>query len=153
MAITRTRPSGKALHLNVTLLSADAITPRKSHATDAGFDLFLTGNTALAPGELHRINLHIALGLPAGWYGQILGRSSSFARGLIVHPGVVDEEYRGPILVLVQNQSNRRLLLLKGDRIAQLLLLPVPRAEINVVEAKQLGSTARGHGGFGSTGR
>ncbi|MEE8291899.1 MAG: dUTP diphosphatase, partial [Candidatus Tectomicrobia bacterium] len=91
--------------------------------------------------------------IPQGWYGQIFGRSSVFQRGLAVHPGVIDADYRGPIRLLVYNHTTTTQALLSGDRLAQLVLLPVPAVTLTPVTPNELSQTTRGTGGLGSTGR
>ncbi|GIX49349.1 MAG: deoxyuridine 5'-triphosphate nucleotidohydrolase [Candidatus Tectimicrobiota bacterium] len=141
------------LEVLVAPLTPQAIVPRKAHATDAGFDLALPRDYRLAPQQQERLDLEFALQLPAGWYGQILGRSSVFARGLIVHPGVIDADYRGSVQLLVFNGSPYPQHLRRGERLAQLLVLPVPRVTLRCVPPEALSATSRGPGGIGSTGR
>jgi dUTP pyrophosphatase len=143
----------RTLRLLVAPMSARAFLPHKAHPTDAGFDLAIPTDQTLAPQELAQINLEIGVQIPTGWYGQIFGRSSVFRRGLAVHPGVIDTDYRGPIQLLVQNQTHTPHILQRGDRLAQLLLLPVPNVIISPVTPEALSATTRGAGGFGSTGR
>ena len=107
----------------------------------------------LAPQAHHQIDLGIALHIPPGWYGQIFGRSSVFRRGISVHPGVIDADYRGAIQLLVYNHLPVEQQLHRGDRLAQLLFLPVPAVQLVEVSLEQLGQTNRGSGGVGSKGR
>jgi dUTP pyrophosphatase len=130
-----------------------ALLPHKAHPTDAGFDLAIPIACTLAPQAQATIDLELMVQLPLGWYGQILGRSSVFRRGLIVHPGVIDADYRGPIQLLIQNQTHNAQTLQRGERLAQLLLLPVPSVVVTAVTPDVLSATARGTGGLGSTGR
>ena len=141
------------LHVSVAALSAQAILPQKAHPTDAGFDLAIPSDQELAPQALKRIDLEFALELPPGWYGQIFGRSSVFQKGLAVHPGVIDADYRGSIQILMTNLLTTPQILHRGDRIAQLLVLPVPQVVLSQVPPETLSSTRRGSGGIGSTGR
>lgn len=137
----------------VACLTLRAVMPRKGYATDAGFDLAVPGKHALPPDTPYRIDLEIILQIPHGWYGQIFGRSSVFQRGLSVHPGVIDADYRGSVQLLVENRRRQTLYVEAGERLAQLLILPVPRVELRRVSPKEIEPTHRGAGGFGSTGR
>lgn len=141
------------LRLLVAPLSMHALLPHKAHASDAGFDLAIPTDHILTPYEQTTIDLEIALQIPPGWYGQIFGRSSVFQRGVIVHPGVIDADYRGPLQLLVYNQRSSPHTVHRGDRLAQLLLLPVPAVTLTPVTPAELSTTARGTGGVGSTGR
>jgi dUTP pyrophosphatase len=141
------------LRLLVAPLSAQAFLPQKAHASDAGFDLAIPAERILAPYEHTAIDLEIAVQIPPGWYGQIFGRSSVFQRGIMVHPGVIDTDYRGPLQLLVYNRCATSYTVQRGDRLAQLLLLPVPTVTLTPVTPAELHATARGAGGVGSTGR
>jgi dUTP pyrophosphatase len=92
----------------------------------------------------------IAVEIPDGYEGQIRPRSSISKQGLYVHLGTIDSDYRGEIGVIVTNAGKRAVRIEKGARIAQLVISPVARPEIEQVEA--LSETKRGAGGFGSTG-
>ena len=142
-----------AVELRVACLTPRAVMPRKGHAADAGFDLAIPADHALPPGVPYRIDLEIVLQIPRGWYGQIFGRSSVFERGLSVHPGVIDADYRGSVQLLVENRRPHTLHVQRGDRLAQLLILPVPQAALRRVSPDEIEPTSRGAGGFGSTGR
>lgn len=141
------------LDVRVKLLSALARVPAKAHSGDAGWDIFASEPCEVGPGETKIIKTGIALEIPPGWYGQIKSRSGLGAKGLIVTAGVVDSGYRGEIGVVVVNGNKGpegSFSFRAGDKIAQMVFLPVPEVEINLTEA--LAGSARGHGGFGSTG-
>ena len=95
----------------------------------------------------------LSLQIPHGWYGQIFGRSSVFQRGLSVHPGVIDADYRGSVQLLVENRRRQTLYVEAGERLAQLLILPVSRVTLHRVSPEEIEPSRRGAGGFGSTGR
>ena len=139
--------------LQVACLTPRAVMPRKEFPGDAGFDLTIPEDHLLAPGVPCRIDLEIVLQIPAGWYGQILGRSSVFQRGLSVHPGVIDSDYRGSVQLLVENRQLEPVQVGCGERLAQLLILPVPQIGLRRITVGEIESTRRGEGGFGSTGR
>ena len=142
-------------HLDVYIaaLSPQAILPRKAHPTDAGFDLAIPADYTLSPHGQTAIDLQFALQIPSGWYGQVFGRSSVFRRGLMIHPGVIDADYRGTLQLLVMNPFAVEYVLNRGDRLAQLLFLPVPEVNLHEVAPERLSLTERGAGGVGSTGQ
>ncbi len=141
------------LDVKVKLLNGAAKAPAKAHSCDAGWDIFSSEPCVVGPGETKVIKTGIALEIPHGWYGQIKSRSGLGAKGLIVTAGVVESGYRGEVGVVVVN-GNRgpegSFSFKAGDKIAQMVFLPVPEVEINLTES--LAASARGHGGFGSTG-
>ncbi len=139
--------------VKVVLLNTQAILPRKAHPTDAGFDLAIPTEWALAPQQHDRIDFGLSLEIPPGWYGQVYGRSSMFHQGLFIHPGVIDADYRGSMQILIANLSSHPQVLNSGDRVAQLLFLPVPNVTLTQVSPGDLSQTTRGAGGLGSTGR
>jgi len=122
----------------------------------SGLDLraAVTAPATLAPGEFHLIPTGISIALPPGYEGQVRPRSGLAAdHGVTVlnAPGTVDADYRGEVRVLLINQGSRPFVINRGDRIAQLIVAPVTRVRIELVD--QLDTTARGSGGFGHTGR
>lgn len=133
--------------------------PLPSYATEgaAGFDLRAAvppGEPAmLAPGRRMLVQTGFAVGLPAGWEMQIRPRSGlAVKHGVTVlnTPGTVDSDYRGPVGVCLVNLGDEPFAVARGDRIAQAVIAPAPRAAL--VEVDSLDDTARGTGGFGSTG-
>jgi dUTP pyrophosphatase len=106
----------------------------------------------LTPGELVAVPTGLRLAIPEGFEGQVRARSGLARRGLLLPnaPGTVDADFRGEVLVLLLNAGRETVTIRHGDRIAQLVVAPVVRASFAVVEA--LDDTARGAGGFGSTG-
>ena len=108
----------------------------------------------LAPGARAVVPTGFRLAIPPGWEGQVRARSGlALAHGLALPnaPGTIDSDYRGAVGVLLANLGERPVALHRGDRIAQLVLVPVARARF--AEADRLDDTPRGPGGFGSTGR
>jgi len=142
--------------LRIRKLRQDAIEPR--YATDgaAGLDLSaaLDEPLTLAPGAHAMVPTGIAIALPPGHEGQVRPRSGWAAKhGVTVlnSPGTIDEDYRGPVKVLLVNHGPEPFVIRHGDRIAQLVVAPVTRVAVATVD--ELDGTARGEGGFGSTGR
>lgn len=135
---------------------ADLPLPRYQTAGAAGMDLLaaVAEPVVLPPLSRATIPTGLALALPAGFEAQVRPRSGLAARhGVTVlnAPGTVDEDYRGEVQVILVNLGAESFVVARGDRIAQLVVAPVTRATLEVVD--DLDGTARGDGGFGSTGR
>ena len=137
-------------------LTSSAKMPERGSAWAAGYDLFadIAEETRLAPHETKMIGTGVALAVPEGYFGGVFARSGLSAKeGL--RPanctGVVDADYRGEVKVALHNDSGEERVIRHGDRIAQLVLLPFLPMEFEETDA--LPGTARGEGGFGSTGR
>lgn len=137
-------------------LRPDAIVPRYMTAHAAGLDLAaaIDAPVELPAGERAAIATGLAIKLPEGYEAQVRPRSG-LAREhgvtLVNSPGTIDADYTGPVIVLVINHGDRPVRIEPGQRIAQLVIAPVVQAELSEVD--QLPATARGAGGFGSTGR
>ncbi|MGZ6124044.1 MAG: dUTP diphosphatase [Myxococcales bacterium] len=130
--------------------------PLPAYATEgsAGLDLRADAVVTLAPGERALVPTGIALAIPAGFEGQVRPRSGLALRdGLtcLNSPGTVDSDYRGEVSVILVNLGQKPVTVQRGDRIAQLVIARVERAEL--AEAASLATTSRGGGGFGHTGR
>jgi dUTP pyrophosphatase len=149
-------PGGAGADVRVALLRLDRDLPPPSyaHPGDAGADLRTTVDVTLAPGERTLVPTGVALALPDGHVGLVHPRSGLAARhGLSVvnAPGTIDAGYRGEITVcLVNLDPTTPITLHRGDRIAQLVVQRFERAEF--VEVDSLDTSARGDGGYGSTG-
>ena len=130
-----------------------AVLPAYAHPGDAGMDLCSAADLEVAPRSRALVPTGLAMELPVGHEGQVRPRSGlALKRGITVlnTPGTIDEGYRGEIGVILFNTSDEPFAVKKGDRIAQLVIAPVVRAEIE--ETSETGATQRGEGGFGSTG-
>jgi len=141
------------LQLRVRRLDADVAMPAYAHDGDAGMDLAASQDVVLPPGGRAAVPTGLALAVPDGWVGLVHPRSGLARRhGVTVAnaPGTIDAGYRGEVLVLLVNLGGEEVVLRRGERVAQLLLQRVGRAEI--VEVADLEDTTRGTGGFGSTG-
>ncbi len=130
--------------------------PAYASAGAAGVDLAAALETAieLAPGARAAVPTGIAVALPEGYEGQVRPRSGLALRhGVTVlnSPGTIDADYRGEVRVILANLGTEPVTIRRGERIAQLVVAPVARIEI--ARVSQLPETARGAGGFGSTGR
>jgi len=128
--------------------------PSYALAGDAGMDLRSAVDVVLAPGERCRIPTGIAVAIPDGHAGFVQPRSGLAARaglGFVNSPGLIDSGYRGEIQVVAINLDRRDPIdIHRGDKIAQLVILPVP--QVALAEVEELPASDRGAGGFGSTG-
>jgi dUTP diphosphatase len=143
------------VELRVTKLVDAATLPSRAHAGDAGLDLYACEAAHIGPGERWSIGTGVAVEIPDAHAGLVLPRSG-LARdhgiSLVNSPGLIDSGYRGELRVLLLNNDPAETFrVIVGDRIAQLLLTPIALAE--PVEAVALADSARGEGGFGSSGR
>lgn len=129
-------------------------TPTYSHPGDAGADLESAENLTLRPGERALVSTGLSIALPDGYAAFIVPRSGLAAKHgitIVNSPGTVDAGYRGEIKVSLLNTDQEHAFEIKaGDRIAQMIVMPVSRARFIPVET--LPGSDRGHGGFGSTG-
>jgi dUTP pyrophosphatase len=141
--------------LRIGKLKEGAILPSRAHEGDAGLDLYACEAAHLGPGERWSVGTGIAVEIPDGHAGLVLPRSG-LARehgiSLVNSPGLIDSGYRGEVRVLLLNTDPAEVFRIEpGDRIAQLLITPI--ALPTPVEAEALAESARGEGGFGSSGR
>ncbi len=143
-----------SIPVQIRYLTERAIAPRYMTEHAAGMDLFAAPAEPLilAPGERALVPTGIALAIPAGFEGQVRPRSGlALKKGvaLVNSPGTIDADYRGEIGIIVINLGGDEVVINPGDRIAQLVIAPVWRAELLPVE--DLDATVRGAGGFGHT--
>lgn len=152
-AVTST-PPGDCVDVMVSLLDPGLGAPSYAHPGDAGADLPTAEDVHLAPGERALVGTGMALAIPQGYVGLVHPRSGLAARnGLSVvnAPGTVDAGYRGEVKVcLLNTDRSESIQLSRGDRIAQLVIQPVSRAEFRLVP--ELADSVRGVEGYGSTG-
>lgn len=142
------RPKIKFVKLN-----EDAHIPMFAHASDAGMDLYATEVVDLAPGEFRVVKTGLQMSLPFGYEAQVRPRSGLAAKkGVTVlnTPGTIDADYRGEVGVILINHGKEVFHIEKGDRIAQMVISKLTKFQIKQV--RSLEKTARGEGGFGSTG-
>ena len=145
----------RGVELRVAKLKDEAVLPTRAHAGDAGLDLYACEAAHIGPGERWSVGTGVAVEIPDGHAGLVLPRSG-LARehgiSLVNSPGLIDSGYRGEVRVLLLNTDPAETFrVVAGDRIAQLLIAPIALAE--PVEAAALADSARGSGGFGSSGR
>lgn len=130
--------------------------PARGRAGDAAFDLQARVDVVIEPGARCLVPTGMAVALPEGWCGLLLGRSGlALHQGVTVlnSPGLVDAGYRGELQVVLVNLGSDTVHLERGQRIAQLLVQPVPAVELLEVEALPSSTDGRGSAGFGSSGR
>jgi dUTP diphosphatase len=143
------------VELKVSLLAEAATLPTRAHDGDAGLDLYASEAAHLGPGERWSVGTGVAIEIPPGHAGLVLPRSG-LARehgiALVNAPGLIDAGYRGEVRVLLLNTDPAQVFRIEpGDRIAQLVITPI--ALVEPVQAEVLADSARGEGGFGSSGR
>ena len=144
------------VRINFTLEEHAVGAPAYQSEHAAGMDLVaaVEREIEIAPGEVVAVPTGLRVEIPVGYEGQVRPRSGLAARhaiGVPNAPGTIDADYRGEVKVLLVNLGRNSYRVERGDRIAQLVIAPVVRAEIEVVPS--LTATARGEGGFGHTGR
>lgn len=130
-------------------LDEGAYAPMRAHDSDAGFDLACKEDQILEPKVTNVIDTGVHILIPEGYVGLVCPRSSFNVKGIDTPIGVVDAGYTGSIRVVLEPFNVTKIF--KGNRIAQLVILPLPN--IKMIEGKVIGvDTHRGDGGFGSTG-
>lgn len=131
-------------------LDKNATLPTRANPDDAGLDLYALENTTCRSGETVIVRTGVAVGVPKGHVGLVRDRSSMAVNGFKVNAGVIDAGYTGELKVVLLNLSGEHSCILKGQKFAQMLIIPV--ATPAVVEVEKLGASARGENGFGSSG-
>lgn len=128
--------------------------PTRGHADDAGLDLYVSETMVVPPGKAVDVPCGVAVELPPWSWGLLTGRSSARrTHGLLVHTGIIDAGYRGPLFALAENTTDEPVKVEEGTRIAQLIVMPNTTMDLVPVEAAELNPSERGTNGFGSTGR
>ncbi len=142
--------------VQIKKLRPDAAVPRYMTEDAAGMDLCaaLDAPVAIEPGKRAAIPTGLAMAIPRGYEGQLRPRSG-LAREhgvtLANSPATIDADYRGPLVIVLSNLGDAPVTIEPGQRIAQMVIAPVIQAQVEEVD--ELSATARGAGGFGSTGR
>jgi dUTP pyrophosphatase len=139
------------MQLKLKKLHPDAKVPSYAYRGDAGMDLYVPENIIIKVGERKTIPLGIAIEIPDGYVGLMFDKSSlSHKHGLKTYGNVIDSGYRGEIHVGIMNLSDKDYELKTGDKIIQMLIMPVFQVEVVVVD--ELSGSDRGDGNFGSSG-
>lgn len=139
------------MKLLIKKLFPEAKVPSRAHHDDAGLDLYANEDYELKSGEVHGVPTGIAMAIPSGFVGLILGKSGLAVKaGVDTLGGVIDAQYRGEIVVIVANHGSEVYRIDKGSKIAQILIQRVELLEVD--EVTELDETIRGASAFGSTG-
>lgn len=142
------------MEVNFMKVDGSAVLPSRAKHGDAGLDLYAAEEAHLGPGERWKVGTGVAVELPPGHAGLVLPRSGladRFGISLVNSPGLIDSGYRGEISVLLLNTDPAEIFRVeKGDRIAQLVIVPFVEAE--PTEVAELSASERGSDGFGSSG-
>ncbi|KAM4596975.1 deoxyuridine 5'-triphosphate nucleotidohydrolase, mitochondrial isoform 2-T2 [Fundulus diaphanus] len=151
-ARTETKPEEEKHVLRFSKLSEHATTPTRGSAKAAGYDLYSAYDYSILSMDKAIVKTDIQIAVPHGCYGRVAPRSGLAAKHFIdVGAGVVDEDYRGNVGVVLFNFGKETFEVKKGDRVAQLVCEKICYPDL--VEEETLDETDRGAGGFGSTGR
>lgn len=145
---------GDRVTLRLQNMAAGVEPPSYAHPGDAGLDLRSAEDVVLKPGKRAMVGTGFAMALPEGYAAFVQPRSGLAAKhgiSIVNTPGLIDCHYRGEVKVILVNLGEEEFRVRKGDRIAQMVIQRVETA--GVVEVEELDETARGEGGFGSTGR
>lgn len=150
---TETPPVATETAENVLKIMLDpgAIMPTRAHKADAGMDLYSRESFKLYPGESHKFDTGVHVAIPEGYVGMVKSRSGLNVNHGITSEGVIDSGYTGSIMVKLYNHGEHSVLIEKGEKISQLVILPIATPFLLMVDS--LGETERGNGGFGSTGK
>ncbi|HET8581568.1 MAG TPA: dUTP diphosphatase [Candidatus Paceibacterota bacterium] len=140
------------MELSVKKLVPDAKLPHYAHADDAGMDIHACEDVTIAPGARATIRTGIAVAIPDGHVGLYWDKSGlANNHGLTIIAGCIDAGYRGELMVTVLNTGSEAYAFAKGEKVTQLLIVPVMHPAI--IEAESLPASERGEGRFGSTGK
>jgi dUTP pyrophosphatase len=127
--------------------------PVRHYEDDAGLDLIVSRHTVIKPGRFEDVPCGISVELPPWAWGLVTGRSSALRKkGLLVHSGVIDAGYRGPLFAGAWNMTDKAVAVDRGERIAQLIVLNNNTRYVEPIVARELFPSKRGTAGFGSTG-
>ena len=133
------------------MLDEGAKMPTRAHATDAGLDLYSRENKFVPAKSSAKFDTGVHIELPPNTVGMIKSKSGLNAKHGITSEGVIDVGYTGSILVKLYNHSDKDYIVYEGDKISQLVIMPILTPDLELVE--ELEATERGNGGMGSTGR
>lgn len=142
-----------AVRIEVVRSDPGVALPVYAREGDAGLDVAAAATVTLEPGGRELVPTGLRVAIPAGYAGLVMPRSGLALRSgvtVLNAPGLIDSGYRGEIGVLLVNHGARTVVIQRGERIAQLVIQPVARAQL--VEVRELPESRRGEGGFGSTG-
>lgn len=133
------------------ILDEGAKLPIKAHNSDAGFDMFSRNHAVVKAKSFELFDTGVHINIPEGYVGFLKSKSGLNCKHSIVSEGVIDAGYTGSIIVKLYNHGTTDYIINAGDKISQIVFLPIPEIKLEVVE--DLKQTERGNAGFGSTGR
>ena len=134
--------------MKIQLIDFGGKSPKRAHANDAGADVFSPINEVIHPGEIRKIPLGFGLRIPDGYAGYIFPRSGLSSQGIVCELPPIDSGYTGEVHAIISNVSNEKYDIKAGDKIGQLVIMPVLIPDFTFDEWKE-----RGTGAFSSTGR
>lgn len=132
-------------------LDPGAILPTRAHETDAGLDLYSPVRKVIHPNDWEKIDTGVHVEIPQGYVGLITSKSGLMAKEGLTSRGTIDSGYSGSIQAVLFNHSRKDYIVEKGQKITQLVLMPIITPKLELVD--ELEETERGTGGFGSTGK
>ena len=133
------------------VLDPGAIVPTRAHPMDAGLDLYAKNNAIIRPGTWAQFDTGVHVEIPEGYVGMVTSKSGLMSKEGLTSRGTIDCGYTGSIRVALFNHGIKNAYIQKGQKISQLVILPIITPEVEVVD--RLEDTERGSGGFGSTGK
>lgn len=133
------------------VLDPGAIMPNRAHEADAGLDLFSREDVVIYHDDSYSFDTGVHVEIPAGYVGMVKSKSGLNVKYGLTSEGVIDSGYTGSIVVKMYNHGNCAVPILKGQKISQLVLLPIITPELELVDS--LDDTDRGSSGFGSSGK
>lgn len=134
--------------MKIQLIDFGGNSPERTHANDAGADVFSPRDEVICPGQICKMPLGFGLKIPDGFAGYIFPRSGLSSQGIVCELPPIDSGYAGEVHAIISNVSKKEYEIKAGDKIGQLVIMPVLIPEFTFEEWKE-----RGTGAFGSTGR
>ena len=134
--------------MKIQVIDSGGTRPERAHANDAGADVFSPRDEVIRPGQISKIPLGFGLRIPDGFAGYIFPRSGLSSQDIVCELPPIDSGYTGEIHAIISNVSNEEYEIKAGDKIGQLVIMPVLIPDFTFEEWKE-----RGAGAFGSTGR
>lgn len=132
------------------VLDRGAKMPTKAHESDAGFDLYTREDGYVAPNGWYICDTGVHMEIPKGYVGFLKSKSGLNVKHGLRGEGVIDSGYTGSIVAKIYNDTDKLYAFNKGDKVIQIVLLPIP--DVDLIEVDTLEETERGNGGFGSSG-
>lgn len=133
------------------MLDDGAKMPDRAHSTDGGADLFSRETVTIYPGEAYTFDTGVHMAIPLGYAGLLVSKSGLNVKHGLLSDGLIDSGYSGSICVKLYNHGHEPYTVHDGDKISQIVMIPVMLCGFLLVES--LEETERGNGGFGSTGK